>query len=59
MKCEDCVTDERGIVIKLCGPCEERSIEDRIRWWQDGKRSLREREKKFSQALRACIGDDG
>ena len=56
MTCENCVTDKRGVVVRECGPCEEQSIKDRIRWWQDGKAALREREKNFSQALRACIG---
>ena len=50
--CEDCSYDDRGRLEKLCGPCEERSIEERIRWWQDGKRSLREREKFFASASR-------
>ena len=56
MTCENCVTDKRGKVVQECGPCEEQAIQDRIRWWQDGKAALREREKNFSQALRACIG---
>ena len=59
MKCDSCSYDDRGRLEKLCGPCEEQQIQDRIRWWQDGKAALREREKNFSQALRACIGDDG
>ena len=53
------MTNEKGVVTKLCGPCEEEAIKARIQWWQDGKRSLREREKNFSQALRACIDNDG
>ena len=55
MTCKDCSYDDRGRLDVLCGPCEERAIQERIRWWQDGKRSLRERE-KFSQALRAKLG---
>ncbi len=51
--------DKLGNVVKECGPCEERLIQERISWWQRGKRELREREKKFSQALRACMENDG
>ena len=58
-KCEDCTYDERGRLTHTCGPCEEEAIKARIQWWQDGKRSLREREKNFSQALRACMEHDG
>ena len=59
MTCKDCVTNESGTVVQECGPCEERAIQERISWWQRGKAALREREKNFSQALRACSGDDG
>ena len=59
MSCQDCVRDKLGNVVKECGPCEERLIQERISWWQRGKRELREREKKFSQALRACMENDG
>ena len=44
-KCKDCTYDERGILIHTCGPCEEEGIKERIKWWQDGKRKLKEKEK--------------
>ena len=43
-KCEDCTYDERGRLIHTCGPCEEEAIKARIKWWQDGKRKLKEKE---------------
>ena len=42
--CEDCSYDDRGKLEKLCGPCEERGIQERISWWQRGKKQLKDRE---------------
>ena len=44
-KCEDCTYDERGRLTHTCGPCEEEAFKERIQWWQDGKRKLKEKEK--------------
>ena len=46
MMCEDCSYDKNGILEKLCGPCEEEAIRQRINWWQEGKRKLKKNEKK-------------
>jgi len=56
--CPDCVTNSRGAVIKQCGPCEERSIQERISWWQSGKAALRETEKKNRERF-AHVRNDG
>ena len=44
MKCEDCSYDEDEKLIKVCGLCEEKAIQQRIQWWQEGKRKLKEKE---------------
>ena len=41
MACENCSYDERGNFQKLCGPCEEKAIAERIKWWQEGKKNLK------------------
>ena len=46
MNCPTCSYDEKGNLIKVCGPCEEEAIRQRINWWQEGKRKLKEKEKK-------------
>ena len=43
-KCKDCTYDERGRLIHTCGLCEEKAIKERIQWWQDGKKKLKEKE---------------
>ena len=50
-KCKDCVYGTNGIIIRVCGPCEENAIKDRIQWWQDGKKKLKEREKKKDEKI--------
>ena len=44
LQCKDCVYDRNGKLVKNCGPCEERLIAERIKWWQDGKLKLKQRE---------------
>ena len=46
LQCKDCVYDEYGKLIQHCGPCDQKNIEERIKWWQDGKKQLRERIKE-------------
>jgi len=43
-KCENCSYDSYDRLVHLCGYCEEEAIKERIKWWQDGKRKLNERE---------------
>ena len=43
-KCKDCTYDEHGRLTHTSGPCEEEAIKARIKWWQDGKRKLKEKE---------------
>ena len=44
LQCKDCSFDHNRKLIKQCGPCEERDIAERIKWWQDGKLKLKQRE---------------
>jgi len=46
LQCKDCVYDEYGKLTRYCGSCEEKNISERIKWWQDGKKKLRERIKE-------------
>ena len=46
MTCENCSYDKDGKFEKLCGPCEEDAIKERIDWWQEGKRKLKKNQKK-------------
>ena len=39
MSCKSCVY-KNGILVKLCGLCEAKAIEARVKWWQDGKKRL-------------------
>ena len=41
-QCPDCSYTD-GKLDKLCGPCEENAIKERIKWWQDGKKRLQEK----------------
>ena len=41
LQCKDCVYNKNGNLIKNCGPCEEKLIAERIKWWQEGKKKLR------------------
>ena len=43
MECTTCSYDEKGYIIKVCGPCEEEAIRQRINWWQEGKKKLKEK----------------
>lgn len=43
MKCTTCSYDKKGYIIKVCGPCEEEAIRQRINWWQEGKKKLKEK----------------
>ena len=42
-KCKDCSYTKDGNLDTLCGPCEEDAIRQRIKWWQEGKRKLKEK----------------
>ena len=42
-KCEDCSYTKDGKIETLCGPCEEDAIRERIKWWQEGKKRLKEK----------------
>ena len=46
MECDDCSYDKDGRLTKMCGPCEEKAIQQRIHWWQEGKRRLKEKNEK-------------
>ena len=41
-QCPDCSYTD-GKLDKLCGPCEENAIKERIKWWQDGKKRLQKK----------------
>ena len=51
MTCENCSYDKDGKFEKLCGPCEEDAIKERINWWQEGKRKL----KKIKKIEKKCL----
>jgi len=44
MRCPTCTYSKLGLLIHVCGFCEEKGIKDRITWWQEGKKKLKERE---------------
>lgn len=46
LQCKDCVYDEYKKHIKYCGPCDQKNIEERIKWWQEGKKELRGKSKE-------------
>ena len=50
-KCTDCSYDKNGNIDILCGPCEEEGIRQRIKWWQDGKRKLKEKNNRKKGSL--------
>jgi len=41
-KCPHC-TYKNSVLVKQCGFCEEKDIAARIRWWQQGKKKLKEK----------------
>ena len=41
--CISCVYNKNGSFVKLCGLCEAKAIENRISWWQDGKKKLQKK----------------
>ena len=43
LQCDDCSYDAEGLLIHVCGPCEEEAIRRRISWWQEGKKLLKDR----------------
>ena len=49
--CENCTYDKNGKIDTLCGPCEEEGIRQRIQWWQEGKRKLKENDKVHSKRM--------
>ena len=51
MACENCSYDKNGNFEKLCGPCEENAIKERIEWWQEGKRKLKKMKKSENNCL--------
>tara|TARA_B100000900_G_scaffold346620_1_gene311471 strand:+ start:76 stop:252 length:177 start_codon:yes stop_codon:yes gene_type:complete len=44
LQCKDCSYDISNRLIKECGLCEEKAIAERIKWWQEGKTKLKQRE---------------
>ena len=42
--CPDCVY-KNNTLKKQCGPCHEKAIEARVKWWQEGKKNLKRRYK--------------
>ena len=51
MTCENCSYDKNGNFEKLCGPCEENAIKERIDWWQEGKIKLKKMKKSENNCL--------
>ena len=43
-KCQFCSYDKNVRVLHLCGFCEEEAIRQRIKWWQEGKKKLNEKD---------------
>lgn len=43
LQCDDCSYDDEGQLIHVCGPCQAKAIEQRIKWWQEGKKLLKDR----------------
>ena len=43
LQCKDCNYDTNGSVTYECGPCQAKAIEQRIKWWQNGKKELKAR----------------
>ena len=52
LQCDDCSYDEKGQLVYECGPCQAKSIEVRIKWWQEGKKYLKNRGEYF------LVGDE-
>ena len=52
LQCDDCKYDASGSVIYECGPCQAKAIEQRIKWWQEGKKHLKNRGKYY------LVGDE-
>ena len=47
LQCKDCNYDASGSVTYECGPCQAKAIEQRIKWWQEGKKHLNNRGKYY------------
>jgi len=43
LQCNDCSYDKDYNLIYECGPCQAKAIEQRIKWWQSGKKELKTR----------------
>ncbi len=43
LQCSDCSYNEKGQLINECGLCQAKAIETRIKWWQEGKKNLKNR----------------
>ena len=43
LRCNDCSYDKDYNLIFECGPCQAKAIEQRIKWWQNGKKELKTR----------------
>lgn len=43
LRCSDCSYDEDEQLVYECGPCQAKAIEQRIKWWQEGKKKLKNR----------------
>lgn len=43
LQCSDCKYNASGSVTYECGPCQAKAIEQRIKWWQNGKKELKSR----------------
>jgi hypothetical protein len=41
--CPFCSYDANNKIEKLCGFCEAKAINDRVKWWQEGKKKLKDR----------------
>ena len=52
LRCNDCKYHDNGSVIFECGPCQAKAIEQRIKWWQEGKKNLKKRGKYY------LVGDE-
>ena len=52
LQCDDCKYDASGSVIYECGLCQAKAIEQRIKWWQEGKKQLKNRGKYY------LVGDE-
>ena len=43
LRCSDCSYNEKGQLVYECGLCQAKAIEQRIKWWQEGKKQLNDR----------------